>query len=623
MGLLSELKRRNVIRAAIAYAIAAWLLIEISATIFPLLRLPEWTATFVTVLLMIGFPVALILAWAFEVSPDGVRKDKGTGRGKPMRRVAGRKFDFTIIALLLMTVGYFVYDKFWPDAEPQATRVEATMPGTAKLVQDESTDSPTTIAVLPFVNMSGSQENEYFSDGLTEEILSALAQLPQLRVTARTSSFYFKGQNIPIPEIAASLDVAHIVEGSVRRDGDRVRVTAQLIRASDGFHLWAENYDRTLDDVFAVQEDIAVTVARMLDIVLDDETRLAMRDAGIRDVDAFIAYQKGVEAHATAHEQVAGVSDRLAIANEYFDKALDVAPDLVVARIMKADRAGHIVRDIASGSLVEKYPGEGRDMLAALREEYDLAWRLAPPGNQRNILDLERTLFSDDWRMLRSRIENAIRPGRCPQMDWTNEFIAPLGWAASLARKSLETLACDPMNIAAIHELPYLYIWAGEFEEALRAVEEAEAKGIRNPRLNDGRYWALLAAGRVDDPLATGPWPDGTGMPFPPQILREALVGNSAAAQQMAETYWSSPGADNWASLWVAAVVGDRQRANELAARIDVRPGSPIVFSGIIFTCFCGAPFDLSVTPIYKARIEEAAIPWPPAKRIDYPTKTW
>jgi TolB-like protein len=555
--------------------------------------------------------VALIFAWAFEVTPDGLKKEKEVARSKSLTHVAGRKLDFVIIVLLLMAVGYFAYDKFGPYTS-ELVKGEVEPPG-----------SPKTIAVLPFVNMSDSEANEYFSDGLTEEILSALAQLPQLRVTARTSSFFFKGQNIPIPEIAARLDVAHVVEGSVRRDGDRVRVTAQLIRASDGFHLWAENYDRTLGDVFEVQEEIAVTVAQMLDLVLDDNARLAMRNAGTRDVGAFIAYQKGLEAHAAAHAQVSGVSERLAIANEYFDQALEVAPGLVAARVMKADRAGHIVRDIASGSLAEKYPGEGRDTLAALREEYDLAWQLSPPGNQRDILDLERILFGEDWRMLKSRIENAMQPGRCPQLDWTNEFIAPLGWAAQLIEKSHETLACDPLNIAAIHELPFLFIWAGEFEAALRAVEEAEKKGIRNPRLDDGRYWALLAAGRVNDPMAEGPEPDSSGMPFPPQILREALAGNPGIARQMAENYWSSPDANNWASLWVAAVVGDRKRANEIAAQIDSRPGSPMVFSGIIFTCFCGAPFDLDVTPNYKTRIEEADVPWPPPKRIDYPTKTW
>ncbi len=609
---LAELKRRNFFKVAISYAIVAWLLIEITATVFPILRLPDWSVTLVTALIIIGFPVALFFAWAYELTASGLEKEEGASLSEAVGHIGGHKLDFAIIALLVVAVAFLGYDELLRDVPAPTSSEESTMSDTTK-----------TIAVLPFVNLTESEENEYFSDGLTEEILTALTQLPNLRVTARTSSFFFKGKNIPIPEIAARLNVDYILEGSVRREGDRIRVTAQLIRASDDFHLWAQNYDRTLDSILEVQQDIAETVAQVLDLVLDDDVRRTMRNAGIRDVEAFVAYQKGIAAFEAAHERVAGVTERLVIANEYFDQALEVAPGFVMARVMKADRAGHVVRDIASGLRPEQYAGEAQDAVSELRNEYDLAWQLSPPGNQRDILDLERTLFSDDWRMLRTRIETALQPGVCSHMDWTNEFVAPLGWSQKLIEKARETLACDPMNLAANHELPFLQIWAGDFDAALSAVEAAEARGIRNPRLDDGRYWALLAAGRVDDPLVQGPGSDGSGMPFQRQALREALSGDPETARRLAEEYWSSETAVSWASMWLAAVVGDRERANELAAEIDARPGSAIVFSGVIFTCFCGAPFDLEVTPNFRARIEEAAVPWPPAKPIDYPTKTW
>lgn len=609
---LAELKRRHVVKVAIAYAIIAWLLIEVAATTFPILQLPEWSVTLVTALLIIGFPVALFLAWAYELTPAGVERDRGADRSQSVRHTTGRKLDFVIIFLLAVAVAYLSYDKFLGEVAAPTSGIESVTHGASK-----------SIAVLPFVNMSDSEENEYFSDGLTEEILTALTQLPELRVTGRTSSFFFKGKNIPIPEIAARLNVEHILEGSVRREGDRVRVTAQLIRASDDVHLWAKSYERTPDDIFAVQQDIAENVAQMLDLVLDDEVRRTMRNAGIRDVEAFVAYQKGIEAFEAAHEHVGGVTERLTLANAYFDQALEIAPNLTMARVMKADYAGHVARDIGSGYRPEAYPGEAQDAVTSLREAYDLAWQLAPPGNQRDILDLERTLFSDDWRALKSRTERAMQPGRCPQMDWTNEFVGPLGWSRQLVEKSRETLACDPLNLVANHELPFLLIWTGDFDAALSAVDAAEARGIRNPRLDDGRYWALLAAGRVDDPMAQGPGAEGSGMPFSRQILREALAGDPDTARRLAEEYWSGPEALSWASIWLAAVVGDRDRANELAAEVDSRPGSTIVFSGIIFTCFCGAPFDLEVTPNFKDRIEEAAVPWPPAKPIDYPTKAW
>ncbi len=478
------------------------------------------------------------------------------------------------------------------------------------------------IAVLPFVPLSSGEDDGYFADGLTEEILNALAQLPELQVMARTSSFFFKGKNIPVSEIAARLDVAHVVEGSVRRDGERVRITAQLIHASDGFHLWSQSYDRTLDGVIAVQEDIAENIAEVLDVVLDDNARRVMRSAGIRDVEAFIAYQKGLEAYATAHEAPI-VSEALAIANAYFDRALEAAPGLTMARVLKADRAGHIILGIAAGDRDEEYPGEAQEALAALREEYDLAWRLSPPGNQRDILNLERTLFSQDWSRLPAQIQKAMQPGRCPQVNWTYTFIAPFGWAEQLAEKSRETLACDPMDFGASFNLPRLLIWAGDPEAALQAVEEAENKGISHPWLEDGRYLALLAAGRVNDPAVRGPGPEGSWMRFDRQILREALAGDPAVARQMAKEYWSRPDADDRSSLVVAAVVGDRERANELAAQIDAYPGSAVAFSAPVMYCDCGAPFDLEATPNYKARIEEAGFPWPPPKRIEYPTKTW
>ncbi len=484
-------------------------------------------------------------------------------------------------------------------------------------------DSAKTIAVLPFITMSSGEDDGYFADGLTEEILNALAQLPELQVIARTSSFFFKGQDIPAPKIGTRLNVAHVVEGSVRRDGERVRITVQLIRTSDGFHVWSQSYDRTLDDVFAVQEDIAENIAEALDVVLDDNARQLMRSVGIRDVEAFIAYQKGLEAFATAHGGIERPAKSLAIANAYFDRALEAAPGLARARVMKADRAGHILIEIAAGGRDEDYPGEAQETLATMREEYDLAWRLSPPGNQRDILDVERTLFSEDWSRLPAQIQKAMQPGGCPLMNWTYEFIGPFGWAEQIAEKSRETLACNPMDLAASLQLPFSLIWAGDPEAALHAVEEADNKGLSHPWLEDGRFWALLAAGRVNDPAMRGPGPKGRTMLFDRQILREALAGDPAVARQMAKEYWSRPDADNRSSLVLAAVVGDRERANELAARIDAYPGSAVVLSGNVMYCFCGAPFDLEATPNYKARIEEAGFSWPPQKPIDYPAKTW
>jgi len=256
MSFIQELRRRNVIRVAIAYAVAAWLLIEVSATTFPMLRLPEWTATFVAVLLMIGLPVALIFAWAYELTPEGLKKEKDVDRSESITHVTGRKLDFIIIAILVLALGYFAYDKFL--LQP---------------VSDSQQMVEKSIAVLPFVNISSDKEQEYFSDGITEEILNSLASVKELKVAGRTSSFAFKGQNQDLRRIGDALGVEHILEGSVRKSGTTVRITAQLVQVEDGFHLWSETYDRELTDVFAIQDEIATEILNQLKAQLLDEER--------------------------------------------------------------------------------------------------------------------------------------------------------------------------------------------------------------------------------------------------------------------------------------------------------------------------------------------------------------
>ena len=601
-----ELKRRNVVRVAIAYAIVSWLLLQMADVVLDNIEAPTWVFQAILLLLVIGFPMAIIFAWAFELTPEGIKKETDVDRSESITHITGRKLDFAIIGVLAITVIYFVAEQFfWADDRATESQINAS------------------IAVLPFVPLSSGEDDGYFADGLTEEILNALTQIPELQVTARTSSFFFKGQNIPVPEIATRLNVAHVVEGSVRRDRDRVRITAQLIHASSDRHLWSQTYDRTFQDIFAIQQDIAENIAEALNVVLDNNARRDMRNAGINDVEAFIAYQKGLEAYATAHRNVRDASKSLVIANAYFDQALEVAPHLTSARLMKADRAGHALIEIANRQRDEEYPGEAQDVLAALREEYDLARLQSPPGAQRDILDLERTLFSDDWSRLPEQIQKAMQPGGCPEMNWTREFIAPFGWSESLLEKIRERIACNPVTFSGYWALAQVLIWAGDPEGALQIIDEAENKGVSNPWLEVERYAALLAAGRVDDEAVRGPGQPGSYWDFDRQIFWQALAGDPAVARQMVEEYWSRPDANDWSSLVLAAVVGDREQANEIAARIDMYPGSAVVLNLAIIGCYCGAPFDLEAVPNYKARIEEAGFPWPPTKHIDYPSKTW
>lgn len=283
-NILSELRRRNVIRVALAYIVMAWLLLQVADVVINNIEAPSWVFQSIMLVLAIGFPIALLFAWAFEMTPEGLKKEKDVDRSQSITPTTGRKLDFVIIGMLVLALAYFVWER----------QSYVAPPGDSALAKSEAAVSGSllrrSIAVLPFVNMSSDQDQEWFADGLTEEILNALARAPDLLVAARTSSFGFKGSTTPIQEIATTLGVAHVLEGSVRRGGNRLRVTAQLIRAHDGFHLWSETYDRSSDDVIAIQEDVAIAIANALETAMDPEALEQMVSAGTSSVPAYEAY---------------------------------------------------------------------------------------------------------------------------------------------------------------------------------------------------------------------------------------------------------------------------------------------------------------------------------------------
>jgi TolB-like protein len=298
-GIWQELKRRNVFRVAVAYLAASWLVLQILQLVVEGAEAPAWIMKVMLALAGIGFPLVIGFSWAYELTPEGLKREQEVDRTESITDQTGRRLDRVIIALLAVAVVYFVWERQSHDhtagavVDPVAATEESATPDTvpepvATLTVRNS------IAVLPFVNMSSDQEQEYFADGLTEEILNSLAKTPDLLVAARTSSFSFKGTNRPVTEIASALGVEHILEGSVRRGGDTLRITAQLIRASDGFHLWSETFDRTMEDIIVVQEEIAVQIARALDTAMDPEALKAMMAVGTNSVAAYNEYLTGL-----------------------------------------------------------------------------------------------------------------------------------------------------------------------------------------------------------------------------------------------------------------------------------------------------------------------------------------
>jgi TolB-like protein/Flp pilus assembly protein TadD len=241
----------------------------------PALRLPEWITSALAFFLILGFPLAMFFAWAYEMTPEGIMKDQGDNQDQPTANATGVILNRTIVIALVLTLAYISVDKFILEPQRDAELLESVQTetvhaedATGPATEEKSAELDKSIAVLPFVNMSDDTGNEYFSDGLSEELLNLLARIPELKVAARTSSFSFKNKDLDIPEIATRLKVAHVLEGSVRKHGNQLRITAQLIQADNGYHLWSETYDRQLDNVFQMQEDIASAVVDALRITL-------------------------------------------------------------------------------------------------------------------------------------------------------------------------------------------------------------------------------------------------------------------------------------------------------------------------------------------------------------------
>ena len=268
MSLFNELKRRNVIRVSIAYIVMAWLVMQVADVILNNIVAPGWVFHVLLLFVAIGFPFAVFFAWAFELTPDGLKREHEVDRSQSITPHTGKKLDRAIIVVLVVALGYFAYDKFIDSPSREAALLEARARARAAAGQEATPGFDRSIAVLPFINMSDDADNEYFSDGLSEELLNLLAQIPELKVVSRSSSFQFKGEKIDVKEAAQKLNVAHVLEGSVRKSGKQIRITAQLIKADDGYHMWSETYDRSLDDIFAIQDEISAAVVAALKVEL-------------------------------------------------------------------------------------------------------------------------------------------------------------------------------------------------------------------------------------------------------------------------------------------------------------------------------------------------------------------
>ncbi|GAB5452499.1 MAG: hypothetical protein Hals2KO_28270 [Halioglobus sp.] len=479
----AELSRRRVVRAAIVYLGVTFALLQFADLAFPRLDLPDWTITLVMVLSMIGLPIVLVGAWAFDYQGDSGGDSTEAYKMSPLRALA-----LLLVIVLAAAVGQFYYKNFSStDTDTQALETEAVAaPVTLPL--------EASIAVLPFVNMSVDPANEYFSDGISEELLDALAKLDDIRVVARTSSFSFKGTTLDIREIAQELNVATVLEGSVRKAGNKVRITAQLINAADGYHLWSDTYDRELNDIFAVQDEIAQSIVTALHVPLGLEKTAALVISGTKNSEAYNAYLQGLHysrllsrenfekailflnraialdpTFAAPYGVLAYVhsssilwsspEEVIPLAVRAFETALQLDPEQGLALISKGQYLSVVEHNWVEA---EKY------FLKGLQDQSERSWAsfiyattlLIPLGDYAKGAEVLNTALEND------PIDSRLHVARASLSLFTGDL------ASALARYET-ALAIDPANVQAASGVCTAYVEAGRFEAAEASIAQS------------------------------------------------------------------------------------------------------------------------------------------------------
>ncbi len=624
MSLFSELKRRNVIRVAIAYLLMGWVVLQGADFALDLIGAPEWVIRALAIVALVGLPFALAFSWAFEMTPEGIKREAEVNRDESIAPATGQKLNGMIIALLVLAVALLLVDRYRaPRTDATAVSPTAASPGQPSVAEPTgAAASQRSVAVLPFRAMSSGEDDEYFADGLTEEILNSLAQVPGLSVTSRTSAFYFKDKDLPIAKIAEQLGVAHVVEGSVRRSGDRLRVTAQLIRTEDDTHLWSNNYDSTDADAIEVQEDIARQIAETLNVFLDDDTLARMRRAGIRDVDAFIEYARGVDMHIEAH----GHDDQLEMleaANAHMATAIEAAPGFSAAWVFYSDYYTHLLVDAAMGEL---RPRPDATVLEAAQAEAENAFqqaaRHAPNAGVRAAAELDLAILRGDAEAWRPLLDAMLNADGCLDYVWAHLLGLYPEFRDRYAELLERLVRCDPMAINNWGDLVEVRIAQGRPEDALKLYERFPSEG--NDLITSSEIHALLALGRAEaaeSVAAIDMTSDGSR--YVAKMLIAATKGDADRVLALRDDMLKNMPINDFRALLIAAWVGDRAAANGLAARIDAQPMGHLALMISLVWCNCGAPFELGAAPRLAEIWQRAGLPWPIDPVIEFPLKDW
>jgi TolB-like protein/Tfp pilus assembly protein PilF len=517
LNFFQELKRRNVFRVGAAYAIGAWLLAQVTDLVGENFDLPEWLVQGVLIALAVGLPVALVLAWVFELTPEGVKRESEVDRSQPGSHHNGRILDRLIIVALVVALGYFVWEARFSSSGLQQVEVSQAQPSQA--------DS---IAVLPFENFSANDDDEYFADGLADTLLHKLAQIRELKVIARNSSFQFKGTNRDIREIGQILGVSTVLEGSVQRYGEQVRVIAQLIDASDGKHIWSETFDDRMDNIFALQDKIAEHIVRQLQVNLSAEDLSRVLKDGTASTEAYDFYMLAL-AESTTSDELTETNERDFLRLRLLQRAVEADPGFVEAW-------AQIASSYSALAFLSESNDEFVDSVRKGREAAEKAIELDPAYHGGYV-----SLGFLDWR--ERRINDAVANYRKAMELNPNSAGAHAGLGLALVRS-------DP-------------------EEALRLFTRAGELDPNEPLIYRQKSFALNALGQYDEGMATL---EQAAERFPDEFLFFAdiaewwqqLRGHPDMAAKWVSRYLAGNGPSLNASLQMASywmLVDDQDRA--------------------------------------------------------------
>ena len=575
MSFVAELKRRNVVRMAGLYLVGAWLIVQVSSTVLPMFAAPGWVPRSIVIALVIGFLPALVFAWVFELTPAGIKRDAEVPPEQSIAPQTAQRMNRIILALLLLALVYFALDKFVLAPRRAAGEAVVATPSIQRTAPAAASDK--SIAVLPFVDMSQAQDQEYFSDGIAEELLNRLAQVAELRVAARTSAFRFKGKNLDMADIGRQLKVAYLLEGSVRKEGKRLRITAQLIDSKSGFHLWSETFERDAADVFKVQDEISTAIATAL------EARIGGGSAPARPVQRVDpqAYDDYLQGRALVAKRVGDSTQR---AVEAFDRAIAKDPSYSAAHSGRAFAltigsywADWLPRERA-------FAEAGKSISEALRLDPDNAEAVMVRG----IIGLTSLRIKAGKADMDRAL--ALAPGSVDVMNFYGDMQQFIGDARGAEAMKRKAMALDPLAFIHPINLAQSLVSQGRMDEALEFAQRGEALG---KAIGAKSIWGNVAtlqlrAGRVADGQRT--WDANCTRPVPSEIPRcrvlriplYAATGRRTEAERdlsalAAEVHAGKPlvqigglkGSVGLASMYLMAMHDPHRAAPELRASLE------------------------------------------------------